>query len=107
MPTYEAEALGGDNGAVRGYDDDELGRAHSCLGATAEMKVPVEGQPIAVALFGDVGGGTVRLATTGAMATRAGACVGLGVTYGPLRLDYAFNANRQRRVHVGLVAPED
>ena len=106
LPAYEAEALGGD-AAVRGYDDQELGRTHSSVGATAEVMLPINGaneaQPIGVALFADVGAGTVAL-PTGGMERRTGSCAGVGVRYGPFRIDYAFNRERKRKVHVTLVA---
>ena len=106
MPAYETEALGGDS-AVRGYEEHELGRAHSSAGATAEIMLPLNGeaeaQPVGLALFTDVGVGAVRLAGTGEMEKRAGSCVGFGVRYGPFRIDYAFNRAGRRRVHVTLV----
>ena len=104
MPSYEAEALGGD-AAVRGYDERELGRAHSCVGGTAELMLPMskesEAQPIGVALFADVGVGAVRMGET--FEKRGGRCAGVGLRYGPFRLDCAFNRAGQRRVHVTLV----
>lgn len=91
MPAYEAEALGGD-GAVRGYDEHELGRTHSSAGATAELMLPMSGeaeaQPIGLALFADVGAGSVRLGDAGSMEQRVGSCAGFGVRYGPFRVDY-------------------
>ena len=106
MPTYEAEALGGDS-AVRGYEDHELGRTHSSVGATAELMLPVgggsESQPVGVALFADAGAGYVRGADKGDMVKSAGRCAGVGVRYGPFRIDYAFNHEGRRKVHVALV----
>ena len=105
-PLYEAEALGGD-AAVRGYDDQELGRASSSVGASAELMVPLnaanEAQPIGLAFFTDVGSGAVRDAATGEMGKRVGSCAGVGVRYGPFRIDYAYNRAGRRKVHVRLV----
>ena len=114
MPAYEAAALGGD-GSIRGYDADELGRAHSSLAATAELLLPLSGAgsgaggaaaagpPVGLSLFGDAGGGTVRQPDTGEMALSSGAAAGVGLRYGPFRIDWAFNYRGRKKVHVGLV----
>jgi hypothetical protein len=105
LPPYETEALGGDGAIVRGYEVDELGRTHSSLGGTLELMVPLSeegGQPIGLALFTDAGGGTVQLAGKDEMALRGGVAAGFGIRYGPFRVDYAFNHEGRKKVHVGL-----
>ena len=108
LPLYESELLGGEGGVVRGYDADELGRTHSSIGATAELMVPLadDGQPIGLAFFTDAGGGTVAKDgdAAGEMALAGGTAVGVGLRYGPIRIDYAFNHKGRKKVHVGLVA---
>ena len=105
LPAYEAEALGGDGAVVRGYELDELGRTHSSLGATVELMIPLVsgGQPIGLALFADAGGGTVQLPSKDEMQLKGGVAAGFGVRYGPFRIDYAFNHEGRKKVHVGLV----
>ena len=88
---------------MRGYDLGEIGKTHSSIGGTAEIMIPLDAQ-IGLALFGDIGGGTVLQADSGEMAVKGGSAMGVGVKYGPFRIDYAFNHARRRRVHVGLVA---
>ena len=71
-----------------------------------ELRLPLEGQPVALALFADVGVGAIASPSSAAGAPRAGAgaAAGCGVKYGPIRLDVAVNAKGERRVHVGMAA---
>ena len=71
-----------------------------------ELRLPLDlsGQPIALALFADSGAGTV-LAPPGAprpIQVAAGAAAGVGLRYGPLKFDLAWNAQGARKLHVGL-----
>ena len=110
LPSYESETLGGD-GAIRGYEAGELGLATSCARATVEFVVPLGGaQPVALSLFGDAGGGTVpkRGGASNAVGSQglglsAGAAGGVGLRYGPFRIDYAINMQGKLKTHVGLV----
>jgi len=123
LPSYETELLGGEN-AVRGYESYELGRTTSSVGGTVEVVVPLGGaQPIAFSLFGDAGAGTVRPGNAGTNAFSAsakgvptgssaeslslsgGAAAGVGLRYGPFRIDYAYNLQGRWKAHVGLVEP--
>ena len=123
LPSYETELLGGEN-AVRGYESYELGRTTSSVGGTVEVVVPLGGaQPIALSLFGDAGAGTVRPGNAGTNAFSAaakgvptgssseslslsgGAAAGMGLRYGPFRIDYAYNLQGRWKAHVGLVEP--
>ena len=51
----------------------------------------------------DAGAGLVRDDLTGEIAKRSGTCAGVGLRYGPFRIDYAFNHLGRRKVHVALV----
>lgn len=106
LPIYETEALGGDH-AIRGYEAEELGRAISCAGATVELTVPLGGgQLVALSLFGDAGAGTVRGgggAAANELGLSGGAAAGVGLRYGPFRIDYAYNQQGRWKTHVGLV----
>jgi outer membrane protein assembly factor BamA len=123
LPSYETELLGGEN-AVRGYESYELGRTTSSVGGTVEVVVPLGGaQPIAFSLFGDAGAGTVRPGNAGtnafsapakgvptgssaeSMSLSGGAAAGVGLRYGPFRIDYAYNLQGRWKAHVGLVEP--
>ena len=70
------------------------------LGATAaaDPNAAPNTPPMALSLFADVGGGTVRLASTGEMGLAGGAAAGIGVRYGPFRVDQAFNLRGERKV---------
>ena len=77
--------------------------------ARAQVTVPLgdttagSAPPMALSLFGDAGGGTVRSADTPEMRLSGGAAAGVGLRYGPFRIDYAYNVGGNRKVHVGLV----
>jgi outer membrane protein assembly factor BamA len=94
------------------------------VGGTVEVVVPLGGaQPIAFSLFGDAGAGTVRPGNAGTNAFSAsakgvptgssaeslslsgGAAAGVGLRYGPFRIDYAYNLQGRWKAHVGLVEP--
>ena len=117
LPLYESEALGGE-GSVRGYEAGELGRALSSVGATVEVNVPLSAsdggaaaQPIAMALFADWGAGMVIASdpaegAPGRVALNGGGAVGCGLRYGPFRIDYALNRDRQFKVHVGVIGAD-
>ena len=115
LPAYQAEALGGE-GRIRGYEDNELGRAHSSLAATVELVLPVgvpppsagpgaPMPPVSLCFFGDAGGGTVPVLQNApsAFSIAKGAAAGVGLRYGPIKIDYAINAKGELKTHVGLV----
>ena len=87
---------------VRGYEAGQLGQAFSYVDGSVEIKLPLAqvGQPIAVALFIDTAAGTV-VSDIGTNLT-AGAAAGVGLRYGPLKFDLAWNAKGARKLHVGL-----
>ena len=115
LPRYECAPLGG-VGTVRGYEHGELGLTHSSASGTMELRLPLEGQPVALSLFGDVGVGFAATSPPSSPAAAAaaaaaaskpnglGASLGCGVRYGPIRLDVAWNARGERKVHVGMAA---
>ena len=116
LPLYESEALGGES-SVRGYEAGELGRALSSICATAELNVPLSAsddgaaaQPIAMAIFADWGAGMVVSSNpaegAGRVSLNGGGAVGCGLRYGPFRIDYALNRDRQFKVHVGVIGAD-
>jgi len=70
---------------------------------------------MSIVLFGDAGARSAAGAGGGAAAEAlwihprlpllGGASVGAGVRLGPLKVDVAFNAGGERKVHFGLLTP--
>ena len=102
LPPYESAPLGGVGGVggARGYDAAELGLSVSSVGGTVEIEVPLSEQA-GLSVFGDAVGGTVK-ARGGEMSVSGGAALGVGLRYGPIRFDWAINAQGRPKLHVGL-----
>ncbi|XP_075520154.1 outer envelope protein 80, chloroplastic [Primulina tabacum] len=110
FPPHEAFPIGGTN-SVRGYEEGAVGSGRSYVVGSGEISFPVMGQ-VSGAIFADYGtdlgsGSTVPGDPAGAR-NKAGSGYGYGVgirvdsPLGPLRLEYAFNDQRNGRFHFGI-----
>lgn len=110
FPPHEAFPIGGTN-SVRGYEEGAVGSGRSYVVGSGEISFPVMGQ-VSGAIFADYGtdlgsGPTVPGDPAGAR-NKAGSGYGYGVgirvdsPLGPLRLEYAFNDQRNGRFHFGI-----
>ncbi|CAD7697055.1 unnamed protein product [Ostreobium quekettii] len=110
LPPYEAFPLGGTN-SVRGYVEGGVGTARHYLEGTAELHVPLVSN-IQGTLFADYGtdlkSGPTVIGNPANNRGKPGKGYGYGVGFrvdspvGPLRLEWAWNQERNRRFHVGL-----
>ncbi|KAL6563947.1 Outer envelope protein 80, chloroplastic [Orobanche hederae] len=110
FPPHEAFPIGGTN-SVRGYEEGAVGSGRSYVVGCGEISFPVMG-PVEGAIFADYGtdlgsGPTVPGDPAGAR-NKPGSGYGFGVgirvesPLGPLRLEYAFNDQRNGRFHFGI-----
>ncbi|KAL3850110.1 hypothetical protein ACJIZ3_011992 [Penstemon smallii] len=110
FPPHEAFPIGGTN-SVRGYEEGSVGSGRSYVVGSGEISFPVMG-PVEGVVFADYGtdlgsGSTVPGDPAGAR-NKAGSGYGSGVgirvdsPLGPLRLEYAFNDQRNGRFHFGI-----
>ncbi|KAL3647589.1 Outer envelope protein 80, chloroplastic [Castilleja foliolosa] len=110
FPPHEAFPIGGTN-SVRGYEEGAVGSGRSYVVGCGEISFPVTG-PFEGAIFADYGtdlgsGPSVPGDPAGAR-NKAGSGYGYGVgirvdsPLGPLRLEYAFNDQRNGRFHFGI-----
>ncbi|KAL6516278.1 Outer envelope protein 80, chloroplastic [Orobanche gracilis] len=110
FPPHEAFPIGGTN-SVRGYEEGAVGSGRSYVVGCGETSFPVMG-PVEGAIFADYGtdlgsGSTVPGDPAGAR-NKPGSGYGFGVgirvesPLGPLRLEYAFNDQRNGRFHFGI-----
>ncbi|GFQ05588.1 outer envelope protein 80 chloroplastic [Phtheirospermum japonicum] len=110
FPPHEAFPIGGTN-SVRGYEEGAVGSGRSYVVGCGEISFPVTG-PFEGAIFADYGtdlgsGSSVPGDPAGAR-NKAGSGYGYGVgirvdsPLGPLRLEYAFNDQRNGRFHFGI-----
>ncbi|KAL5082567.1 hypothetical protein RYX36_010988 [Vicia faba] len=107
---YEAFAIGGTN-SVRGYEEGGVGSGRSYVVGSGEISFPMI-RPVEGVIFSDYGtdlgsGFTVPGDPAGARnKPGSGYGYGLGIRVdsplGPLRLEYAFNDQQEKRFHFGV-----
>ncbi|XVF69667.1 hypothetical protein PTKIN_Ptkin11bG0100100 [Pterospermum kingtungense] len=107
---HEAFAIGGTN-SVRGYKEGAVGSGRSYVAGSSEVSFPMLG-PVKGVIFVDYGhdlwsGPSVPGNPAGARNKRgSGYGYGVGIRvkspFGLLRLDYAFNDRRSKRLHFGF-----
>lgn len=110
LPPYEAFSIGGTN-SVRGYGEGAVGTGRYYVVGSGELHFPLF-SPLEGVLFADYGsdidsGPTVMGDPAGCRGKPgSGYGVGVGVRVespvGPLRLEYAWNDNKQGRFHFGI-----
>ncbi|CAA2992254.1 outer envelope 80, chloroplastic-like [Olea europaea subsp. europaea] len=110
FPPHEAFAIGGTN-SVRGYEEGAVGSGRSCLVGSGEISFRLRG-PVEGAIFADygtdLGSGPLVPGDPAGARNKPGSGYGYGVgirvdsPLGPLRLEYAFNDQRNGRFHFGI-----
>lgn len=112
LPPYEAFPIGGTN-SVRGYSEGGVGSGRHFAEASAELRAQVPLQPLLTAVafadYGsDLGSGASVIGDPAGIRQKPGSGYGVGAglrvdsPVGPVRLEYAWNARREGRFHVGL-----
>ncbi|KAF5835670.1 surface antigen-domain-containing protein [Dunaliella salina] len=110
LPPYEAFPIGGTN-SVRGYAEGGVGSGRHWLEGTAELQAPLV-SVLSGSLFADWGSdlksGASVIGNPAGLRGKPGQGYGYGAgiradtPIGPLRLEYAWNAHRVGRFHVGV-----
>ncbi|KAJ9516180.1 hypothetical protein QJQ45_024608, partial [Haematococcus lacustris] len=110
LPPYDAFPVGGTN-SVRGYADGGVGTGRRWLEGSSELRFPLVA-PLSAQLFADwgsdLGSGAAVLGNPAGVRGKPGHGYGYGggvridTPVGPLRLEYAWNAARAGRFHVGV-----
>ncbi|GIL91181.1 hypothetical protein Vretimale_18825 [Volvox reticuliferus] len=111
LPPYEAFPIGGTN-SVRGYAEGGVGSGRHSVEASAELRAPLPVKQLCATAFFDVGSdlgsGPAVIGDPAGVRGKPGNGYGFGggvrvdSPVGPVRLEYAWNANREGRFHVGL-----
>ncbi|KAG2487188.1 hypothetical protein HYH03_014166 [Edaphochlamys debaryana] len=111
LPPYEAFPIGGTN-SVRGYAEGGVGSGRHSVEGGAELRAPLPLQPLAATAFfdcgSDLGSGPAVIGDPAGVRGKPGSGWGFGCglradsPVGPVRLEYAWNARREGRFHVGL-----
>jgi outer membrane protein assembly factor BamA len=109
VPGYLAYRMGG-RFYVRGFDDEDFAPFSRIAGGTTEFRAPLwrteSGEPGGITLFGfldyALGNGHAAYDLGSWRSYRSG---GLGISLGPVKLEYALNNRRDGKIHVSLVDP--
>ncbi|GLC64066.1 hypothetical protein PLESTF_000114600 [Pleodorina starrii] len=111
LPPYESFPIGGTN-SVRGYAEGGVGSGRHSVEASAELRAPLPVKQLAATAFLDVGtdlgSGPAVIGDPAGVRGKPGSGYGFGggvrveSPVGPVRLEYAWNARREGRFHVGL-----